>query len=58
MLVTNKRNGKDVLVCITDRGPFNKKRHIDVSRAAAEELGMIKSGVTDVKMRVLAIPKR
>lgn len=43
-----------VVVRINDRGPFgNKKRIIDVSRAAAEELGMIRAGVVDVRVEVL-----
>lgn len=43
--VTNQKNGKSVVVRINDRGPFIKGRVIDVSRAAAGELGMINSGV-------------
>lgn len=43
--VTNQRNGKSVVVRINDRGPFHKGRVIDVSKAAAGQLGMISSGV-------------
>jgi rare lipoprotein A len=43
--VTNQRNGKSVVVRINDRGPFHKGRVIDVSKAAAGQLGMIGSGV-------------
>ncbi|MDZ7823949.1 MAG: septal ring lytic transglycosylase RlpA family protein [Ahrensia sp.] len=42
--VTNKKNGKSVIVRINDRGPFIKGRIIDVSKAAAVKIGMIKSG--------------
>jgi rare lipoprotein A len=46
--VTNKRNGKSVIVRINDRGPFVKGRIIDVSKAAAQKLGFINSGHTSV----------
>jgi|SRR5580658_706825 rare lipoprotein A len=50
VLVTNVRNGKTVIVRITDRGPFRRGRIIDVSRAAARELDMIDSGTTLVSL--------
>lgn len=46
--VTNQKNGKSVVVRINDRGPFIKGRVIDLSKAAANKLGFIKSGVTDI----------
>ena len=46
--VTNKRNGKSVVVRTNDRGPFVKGRIIDVSKAAASQLGFIRSGHTAV----------
>lgn len=42
--VTNKKNGRTVVVRINDRGPFIKGRIIDLSKAAASQIGMIKSG--------------
>ena len=48
--VTNKRNGKSVVVRINDRGPFIKGRVIDVSKAAARELGFISRGHTSICM--------
>lgn len=51
--VTNRRNGQSVTVRINDRGPTKKKRIIDVSRAAARELGMIEAGVVPVKLHVV-----
>lgn len=42
--VTNKRNGRSVVVRINDRGPFVKGRIVDVSKAAAHKLGMVRSG--------------
>jgi rare lipoprotein A len=46
--VTNKRNGKSVVVRINDRGPFVKGRIIDLSKAAANHLGFVRSGHTTV----------
>ena len=46
--VTNKRNGKSVVVTINDRGPFIKGRIIDLSNAAAGVIGMRSSGVAPV----------
>ncbi len=51
--VTNLRNGKSCLVRITDRGPYIRGRIIDLSRAAAREVDMIKAGVVPVKVEVL-----
>ncbi len=46
--VTNLNNGKSVKVIINDRGPFVKGRVIDVSRKAAQSLGMIPDGIVPV----------
>jgi len=51
--VTNQRNGRSVIVRINDRGPFAAGRIIDLSRAAAEQLGMIQDGVVPVKVERL-----
>lgn len=48
--VTNQKNGKSVIVRINDRGPFIKGRVIDVSKAAARQLGFVSSGVTKICM--------
>jgi rare lipoprotein A len=53
VLVTNLENNKSVIVRINDRGPYKKSRLIDVSRAAAEELDMIQSGIVEVEVKVL-----
>jgi rare lipoprotein A len=50
VLVTNVRNGRTVVVRITDRGPYGRGRIIDVSRAAARELDMIDSGTAMVSV--------
>lgn len=54
VLITNLNNGKSTLVTINDRGPYIEGRHIDLSRAAAMEVGMIETGVADVKMEIVA----
>lgn len=46
--VTNKRNGKSVVVRINDRGPFIKGRMLDLSKGAAGKLGFIGAGHTAV----------
>lgn len=49
--VTNLENGKKVIVRINDRGPFVGNREIDLSRAAAEALGMIGQGIARVSIK-------
>lgn len=46
--VTNRRNGRTVIVRINDRGPFIKGRVIDLSKAAAGRLGYLSRGHTSV----------
>lgn len=48
--VTNKKNGKEVVVKVTDRGPYCTGRVVDLSMAAARELGMVASGVAAVQV--------
>jgi peptidoglycan lytic transglycosylase len=50
VLVTNVRNGRTVLVRINDRGPYGRGRIIDLSRAGARELDMIRVGTTRVNV--------
>ena len=52
--VTNLRNGRKVMVRINDRGPFIKGRIIDLSYAAAKQIGMLSRGV--VKVSIRAVP--
>ena len=51
--VTNERNGKQVIVRVTDRGPHGRGRIIDLSYRAADELGIIAQGVAVVKVERL-----
>ena len=46
--VVNQRTGKAIQVTINDRGPYVRGRIIDLSRAAARQLGIIPSGVGSV----------
>ncbi|MBK1644173.1 septal ring lytic transglycosylase RlpA family lipoprotein [Thiocapsa imhoffii] len=55
--VTDTKTGKSVVVQINDRGPFIKGRIIDLSRSAARDLGIIKRGITPVKVEVLSVPR-
>jgi len=51
--VTNPRNGKTVTVRVNDRGPFSRGRDVDLSYAAAKEIGMIQAGVIPVEVVIL-----
>jgi peptidoglycan lytic transglycosylase len=51
--VTNLNNRRRVTVRINDRGPWKRGRIIDLSRAAAEKLDMIRAGVARVRIDVL-----
>jgi len=48
--VTNLQNNKSVIVRINDRGPFKPGRIIDLSKAAAQKIDLIKYGVVQVKI--------
>lgn len=54
--VTNLKNDKSVIVEVIDRGPFGRGRIIDLSWAAAKEIGMISQGVATVKVERLDNP--
>jgi rare lipoprotein A len=51
--VTNKANGKSVIVRVNDRGPFLKHRVIDVSLAAAREIAMVRAGKAQVSLEIV-----
>lgn len=48
--VTRLANGRSVVVRINDRGPFVRGRVIDLSYAAAREIGMLRKGVVKVQL--------
>lgn len=50
LLVRNLTNGKEVVVQVTDRGPYSRKFVIDLSRAAARELDIIQWGYRPVEI--------
>jgi rare lipoprotein A len=50
LLVRNLTNDKEVIVTVVDRGPYRKGRIIDLTYAAAEQLGMISKGVVAVEV--------
>ena len=52
--VTNKANGRSVIVRINDRGPFAKSRLIDISYAAAEEISMVRAGKARVSLALIS----
>ncbi|MCC6555669.1 MAG: septal ring lytic transglycosylase RlpA family protein [Polyangiaceae bacterium] len=53
-----RRDGRRVRVRINDRGPFTKGRVIDLSRTAAEAIGMIRDGVADVTLVLVSTPSK
>ncbi len=61
LLVRNPRNGQEVIVKVTDRGPFGKRLMIDLSYRAAQTLGILRQGVAQVEVtryETLAVPYR
>ncbi len=51
--VRNKDTGKAVIVRINDRGPYIDGRSLDLSRGAAEALGMVEAGLAQVEIKAL-----
>jgi rare lipoprotein A len=56
--VTNLTNGRSVEVRVNDRGPFHRRRVVDLSRAAAERLDMVHRGHAAVRLEVVASAER
>lgn len=56
--VTNKDNGKSVILKVNDRGPFHGNRVLDVSKGAASQLGFIKQGLAKINIEVLSLPEK
>src|SRR5215203_5579433 len=52
--VTDLKSGRHVQVTVTDRGPFVRGRVLDLSRGAAQALGMVGRGVIQVRTEVLS----
>jgi len=53
--VTNLNNGRSIIVRVNDRGPFARGRIIDLSRAAARELGFERDGTAPVRVQNLGV---
>ncbi|MBE0539259.1 MAG: septal ring lytic transglycosylase RlpA family protein [Ignavibacterium sp.] len=53
--ITNLKNNKSVVVRINDRGPYIQGRDLDLSKAAALELGMVRRGVAKIKVEEIKI---
>lgn len=51
--VTEEDSGRSVLVCINNRGPFKAGRVIDLSQAAAKDLGIKQRGIAPVNLKVI-----
>ena len=55
--VTNRANGRSVVVRINDRGPHGRGLVIDVSSAAAKRLDMIEAGVVPCELEIVRMPR-
>ena len=51
--ITNRENGRSVIVRVNDRGPFKDERIIDLSLAAAQKLGITVNGTAQVALEVV-----
>jgi rare lipoprotein A len=55
--VTNVKTGHSAIVRITDRGPFIEGRILDLSRAAAAKIDVVRAGIAQVRVEVLESPR-
>ena len=56
--IVNTHNGKFEMVRINDRGPYQEGREIDVSYRVARKIGLINSGVSQVRLELLQLPPK
>jgi rare lipoprotein A (peptidoglycan hydrolase) len=56
--VVNTHNGKFEVVRINDRGPYQEGREIDVSYRVARKIGLIHSGVSQVRLELMQLPPK
>ncbi len=56
--VVNTRNGKFEVVRINDRGPYQEGREIDVSYRVARKIGLLHSGVSQVRLELMQLPQK
>ncbi len=53
--LTNPNNEKSIIVRINDRGPFKRGRELDLSKAAATELGILERGVAKLNIEQITL---
>ncbi|MCS7052350.1 MAG: septal ring lytic transglycosylase RlpA family protein [Ignavibacterium sp.] len=53
--ITNPKNGRSIVVRVNDRGPYIEGRELDLSKAAAHELGLIRKGTARLKVEKINI---
>jgi rare lipoprotein A len=56
--IVNTRTGQFELVRINDRGPYQEGREIDVSYRVARKIGLIHSGVSQVRLELMELPQK
>lgn len=56
--VTNMKTKRSVLVKVTDRGPYKGNRIIDLTKEAANRIGMLKTGTSKVRIGVVSKPRK
>ena len=56
--IVNRRTGQFEVVRINDRGPYQEGREIDVSYRVARKIGLIHSGVSQVRLELIQLPQR
>lgn len=52
--VTHRGTGRSVVVRVNDRGPFKRGRVVDLSRGAAQRIGLMHAGVAQVSLQVVS----
>ncbi len=58
LLVTNPKTGGKTVVRVNDSGPYQGGRELDVSRAAAEQLGFARAGIASLRIRIVSAPTK
>jgi len=56
VLVENLGNHRTVVVRVNDRGPFVRGRVIDLTKAAADQIGLVATGIASVRLTVVGHP--
>ena len=56
--MTNLKNARKVILEVNDRGPYDRRRILDVSYAAAKKLGFVQRGAVPVHIKIVSQPRR